>query len=51
MRKTLTNRGLFLLVVGFVNLLIWPGDILRVYGVSLLIAAGVGVLIGLIVRR
>jgi uncharacterized membrane protein YeiB len=38
-RRTLTRRGLFLLVVGFVNLLIWPGDILRVYGVSLLLAA------------
>jgi uncharacterized membrane protein YeiB len=39
-RRTLILRGLFLLVVGFVNLLIWPGDILRVYGVSLLLAAG-----------
>jgi uncharacterized membrane protein YeiB len=39
-RKTLINRGFFLLAVGFVNLLIWPGDILRVYGVSLLVAAG-----------
>jgi uncharacterized membrane protein YeiB len=27
------------LAVGFINLLIWPGDILRVYGVSLLLAA------------
>jgi uncharacterized membrane protein YeiB len=39
-RKTLINRGLFLLAVGFGNLLIWPGDILRVYGVSLWVAAG-----------
>ena len=39
-RQTLINRGLFLLAVGFVNLLIWPGDILRVYGVSLWVAAG-----------
>jgi uncharacterized membrane protein YeiB len=39
-RATLLKRGLFLLVVGFVNLLIWQGDILRVYGVSLFLAAG-----------
>jgi uncharacterized protein len=39
-RRTLINRGWFLLVVGFANLLIWPGDILRVYGVSLLVTAG-----------
>ena len=39
-RKTLIRRGLFLLAMGFVNLLIWPGDILRVYGVSLVVAAG-----------
>src|SRR5687767_14262681 len=32
-------RGLFLLVLGFINLAIWPGDILRVYGVSLLLAS------------
>jgi uncharacterized protein len=38
-RRTLINRGRFLLVVGFVNLLIWQGDILRVYGVSLLLTA------------
>jgi uncharacterized protein len=38
-RRTLVRRGLFLLVVGFLNLTIWPGDILRVYGVSLLIAS------------
>jgi uncharacterized protein len=38
-RKTLVCRGLFLLAVGFVNLLLWPGDILRVYGVSLLLVA------------
>jgi uncharacterized protein len=37
-RKTLVRRGLFLLVLGFINLLIWPGDILRLYGVSLLVA-------------
>jgi uncharacterized protein len=38
-RKVLIRRGLFLLALGFINLLIWPGDILRVYGVSLLLAA------------
>jgi hypothetical protein len=39
-RKTLIHRGLFLHAVGFVNLLVWPGDTLRVYGVSLLVTAG-----------
>jgi uncharacterized membrane protein YeiB len=38
-RKVLVRRGAFLLVLGFINLQIWPGDILRVYGVSLLLAA------------
>jgi uncharacterized protein len=38
-RKVFVRRGLFLLVVGFLNLTIWPGDILRVYGVSLLLAS------------
>jgi uncharacterized protein len=38
-RKVLISRGLFVLAIGFVNLRIWPGDILRVYGVSLLLAA------------
>ena len=38
-RVTLRRRGLFLLAAGFLNLLVWPGDILRVYGVSLLLAA------------
>lgn len=38
-RRTLVRRGLFLLVVGFLNLWIWQGDILRVYGISLLLAA------------
>jgi uncharacterized membrane protein YeiB len=37
-RATLIRRGIFLLVVGFLNLIIWEGDILRVYGVSLLLA-------------
>ena len=38
-RKTLVRRGIFLLAIGFINLTIWPGDILRVYGVSLLLAS------------
>jgi uncharacterized membrane protein YeiB len=38
-RRLLIRRGWFLLVLGFVNLTIWPGDILRVYGVSLLIVS------------
>jgi uncharacterized protein len=38
-RRTLVRRGLFLLVIGFLNLRIWQGDILRVYGISLLLAA------------
>jgi uncharacterized protein len=38
-RKAVVRRGLFLLAVGFLNLAIWPGDILRVYGVSLLLAS------------
>jgi uncharacterized membrane protein YeiB len=38
-RATVLKRGVFLLLVGFLNLLIWQGDILRVYGVSMLVAA------------
>jgi uncharacterized membrane protein YeiB len=38
-RWILVRRGLFLLAVGFLNLRIWQGDILRVYGISLLLAA------------
>jgi uncharacterized membrane protein YeiB len=38
-RRTIVRRGLFLLAAGYLNLLIWAGDILRVYGVSLLLAA------------
>ncbi|HSI63730.1 MAG TPA: heparan-alpha-glucosaminide N-acetyltransferase domain-containing protein [Candidatus Saccharimonadia bacterium] len=34
----LRRRGLFLLACGFLNLTIWQGDILRVYGVSLFLA-------------
>jgi uncharacterized protein len=35
----LWKRGWILLLFGFLNLLVWPGDILRVYGVSLLLAS------------
>jgi uncharacterized protein len=38
-RRVLVRRGLFLLAIGFANLAIWPGDILRVYGVSLIVAS------------
>lgn len=38
-RTILLKRGLFLLAAGFLNLAIWPGDILRVYGISFLLAA------------
>jgi uncharacterized protein len=38
-KTILVRRGLFLLAIGFINLAIWAGDILRVYGVSLLIAS------------
>lgn len=37
-RNTVLRRGCFLLVFGFINLTIWPGDILRIYGISLLVA-------------
>lgn len=39
-RRSLMRRGVVLLFLGFLNLLVWPGDILRVYGVSLFLAAG-----------
>lgn len=39
MRRTVICRGVFLLAIGFLNLMIWPGDILRIYGVSLIVAA------------
>jgi uncharacterized membrane protein YeiB len=38
-RRLLTRRGMFLLSAGFLNLIVWEGDILRVYGISLIIAA------------
>lgn len=39
LRTNLAGRGCVFLVVGFVNLMFWPGDILRVYGVAYLVAA------------
>ncbi len=33
--RTLHRRGAFLGLLGVLNLIIWPGDILRVYGVAL----------------
>jgi len=36
--KVAMKRGLFLLTLGFANLILWPGDILRVYGVIFLIS-------------
>lgn len=38
-RKGLVRRGCFFLVAGFLNLVLWPGDILRVYGIAYLFAA------------
>jgi uncharacterized protein len=38
-RSVLVIRGVTLLALGSINLSIWPGDILRVYGVSLVVAA------------
>ncbi len=38
-RRVVLRRGAFLLAVGVANLVLWPGDILRVYGVGLLLAA------------
>ena len=35
--SVLRRRGVFLLVCGFLNLMIWEGDILRVYGVCLIV--------------
>jgi uncharacterized membrane protein YeiB len=39
-RETLVRRGYFLFFIGYLNLTIWQGDILRIYGVSLAVAAG-----------
>lgn len=39
LRRTLMRRGIILLGIGFINQAIWPGDILRLFGVSLMMAA------------
>ena len=39
LRKNLAGRGCAFLIIGFINLALWPGDILRVYGVAYLFAA------------
>ena len=39
LRASLLRRGCVFLIVGFINLALWPGDILRVYGVAYLFAA------------
>jgi uncharacterized protein len=36
-RRSIFRRGVFLLIAGWLLLLIWPGDILRVYGVTMLV--------------
>jgi len=40
-RVRFIRRGVFFLLFGFVNLVIWPGDILRVYGIAYLVAASI----------
>ena len=37
-RRTFIRRGIYLLVFGTLLLVIWPGEILRLYGVAMLIA-------------
>jgi uncharacterized protein len=39
LRRTLWRRGAVLLGIGFINQAIWPGDILRLFGVSLMAVA------------
>ncbi len=39
LKRTTIKRGLFLLAAGFLNLILWPGDILRIYGVVFLFTA------------
>lgn len=36
LRWTLMRRGAFLLILGLLNQMIWPGDILRIFGVVLM---------------
>ena len=40
-RRTLWRRAVALWILGVLNLVIWPGDILRVYGVALLLAPAI----------
>jgi uncharacterized protein len=44
LRRTLLRRGALLLVIGLFNQAIWAGDVLRVFGVSMMFA---GLIIGL----
>jgi uncharacterized membrane protein YeiB len=37
-RSVLVRRGAFLLAIGFINQAIWPGDILRLFGVTMMAA-------------
>jgi uncharacterized membrane protein YeiB len=37
-RAVLIRRGAFLLAIGFINQAIWPGDILRLFGVTMMAA-------------
>lgn len=37
-RTVLLRRGAFLLAIGFVNQWIWPGDVLRLFGVTMMAA-------------
>lgn len=39
LRASLLRRGVFFTIFGTLNLVIWPGDILRVYGIGFLVAA------------
>lgn len=38
-RASLVRRGVFFFVFGYMNLMLWPGDILRVYGIAYFLAA------------
>src|SRR5206468_3636939 len=37
-REVLFRRGAFLLAIGFVNQAIWAGDVLRLFGVTMMVA-------------
>lgn len=38
-RKSLFRRGVFFFIVGYLNLIVWTGDILRVYGIAYIVAS------------